>query len=69
MADGGQRIVQFDELAAGSPLWLVKDTTTESPTDLDRKWGGHAANYAAWPAAGGAAGLAYGTNYPNNYSV
>ncbi|HAL17537.1 MAG TPA: hypothetical protein DCP32_12560 [Anaerolineaceae bacterium] len=52
---------------AGSPLWLVKDTTTESPTDLDRKWGVHAANYAAWPAAGGAAGLAYGTNYPNSY--
>lgn len=51
----------------GSPLWAVNDTTTESPTDLDRKWGVRQADYAAWPAAGGAAGLLYGT-YPNSYS-
>jgi len=25
---------------AGSYLWQVKDTTAETPTDLDRKWGG-----------------------------
>lgn len=52
---------------SGSPLWLVKDTTTESPTDLDRRWGVRQTDLAAWPAAGGAAGLLSG-NYPNSYS-
>lgn len=51
----------------GSPLWVVNDTTTESPTNLDRKWGVRQSNLATWPAAGGAAGLQSG-NYPNSYS-